>query len=240
VCSGGRPLAATNCLNFGNPEHPEVMWEFSEVVDGMAEACSFFDTPITGGNVSFYNETFGGDIYPTPVLGVVGLIEDLSLVTRSSFRRSGDSIVLVEPINRLTGRVNLEDERAVQNLVAGAIRDRLINSAHDISEGGLAVTLAECCYSNLERPALGAEINVPSHLEVRKDVFGEFSSGVLLSTNSVAELRRRAEQTGLKFNELGTVGGNRLILNYENLRIIDLGIDELESAWSEALPKLLS
>jgi phosphoribosylformylglycinamidine synthase II len=240
VCSGGRPLAATNCLNFGNPEHPEVMWEFSEVVDGMAEACSFFDTPITGGNVSFYNETFGGDIYPTPVLGMVGLIEDLSLVTRSSFQRSGDSIVLVEPIHRLTGKVNLEDERAVQNLVDGAIRDRLINSAHDVSEGGLAVTLAECCYSNLERPAIGAEINVPSHLEVRKDVFGEFSSGVLLSTNNAAELTRRAEQVGLKSNELGTVGGTRLILNYEDVRIIDIGIDELESAWSEALPKLLS
>ncbi|HSU87733.1 MAG TPA: phosphoribosylformylglycinamidine synthase subunit PurL, partial [Terriglobia bacterium] len=134
VCSGGRPLAATNCLNFGNPEHPEVMWQFSEVVDGMAEACDFFGTPITGGNVSFYNETFGGDIYPTPVLGMVGLIEELSLVTGSSFRESGDSIVLVEPVSRLVGKVNLEDERAVQNLVADAIRDGLIRSAHDVSE----------------------------------------------------------------------------------------------------------
>src|SRR4029077_18846336 len=123
VCSGGRPLAATNCLNVGNPEHPEVMWQFSEVVDGMSEACSFFGTPITGGNVSFYNETFGGDIYPTPVLGMVGLVEDVSLVTRSSFRKAGDSIALVGPINRLVGKVNLEDERAVQNLVGAAIRE---------------------------------------------------------------------------------------------------------------------
>src|SRR5215470_15960429 len=149
VCSGGRPLAATNCLNFGNPEHPDVMWQFSEVVDGMTEACDFFGTPITGGNVSFYNETFGGDIYPTPVLGMVGLIEDLSLVTRSSFRKAGDSIVMVEPVTRLVGKVNLDDERAVQNLVAAAIRDQLIHSAHDVSEGGLAVAVAECCYSNL-------------------------------------------------------------------------------------------
>src|SRR5437870_10038393 len=137
VCSGARPLAATNCLNFGNPEHPEVMWEFSEVVDGMSDACTFFGTPITGGNVSFHHETFGGDIYPTPVLGMVGLIEDLSLVTRSSFRESGDSIVLVEPVNRLVGKPDLEDERAVQNLVSSAIRDRLVESAHDVSEGGL-------------------------------------------------------------------------------------------------------
>ncbi len=240
VCSGGRPLAATNCLNFGNPEHPEVMWQFSEVVDGMAEACVFFGTPITGGNVSFYNETFGGDIYPTPVLGMVGLIEDLSLVTRSSFRESGDSIVLVEPLTRLVGKVNLEDECAVQNLVATAIRDGLIRSAHDVSEGGLAVAIAECCYSNLQRPAIGAEINVPSHLEIRRDLFGEFSSRVLLTTRDAAELRKRAEGTGLKFHNIGKVGGTRLILNYENLRVADISIDELETAWSEGLPKLLS
>src|SRR4051812_19466025 len=149
VCSGGLPVAATNCLNFGNPEHPEVMWQFSEVVDGMSEACSFFNTPITGGNVSFYNETFGGDIYPTPVLGMVGLIEDISLVTKSAFQDAGDSIVLVETVNLLVGKVNLDEERAVQNLVADAIRDRLVKSAHDVSDGGLAVTLAECCFSTL-------------------------------------------------------------------------------------------
>src|SRR5436190_15206669 len=240
VCSGGRPVAATNCLNFGNPEHPEVMWQFREVVDGMAEACSFFGTPITGGNVSFYNETFGGDIYPTPVLGMVGLIEDLSLVTRSSFRESGDSIVLVEPVNRLMGKVNLEDERAVQNLVATAIRDGLIRSAHDVSEGGLAVALAECCFSTLHRGPIGAEVRIPSRLEVMRDLFGEFSTHVLLSTRNVAELQRRAERMGLKFHDLGKVGGKRLILNYESVHVVDIDITELESAWSEGLPKLLS
>src|SRR5215831_18231591 len=176
VCSGGRPLAATNCLNFGNPEHPEVMWQFSEVVDGMREACDFFNTPITGGNVSFYNETFGGDIYPTPVLGMVGLVDDLSLVTRSWFQNAGDSIVLVEPVARVTGKVNLEEERALQSFISAVIHDRLVKSAHDLSEGGLAVALAECCYSNVHRSAIGAEVNVPSHLEIRKDLFGEVSS----------------------------------------------------------------
>jgi phosphoribosylformylglycinamidine synthase len=240
VCSGGRPLAATNCLNFGNPEHPEVMWQFSEVVDGMTEACAFFNTPITGGNVSFYNETFGGDIYPTPVLGMVGLIEDLSLVTRSSFQGAGDSIVLVEPVNRLVGKVQLEDERALQTLVSAAIRDGLVKSAHDVTEGGLAIALLECCYSNLHRKALGAEIQVPSHLEIRKDLFGEISSRVILTTSEPATLRRRAQDMGLNSYDLGKTGGNRLILNYEGVRVIDVAVDDLEAAWRQALPKLLS
>ena len=240
VCSGGRPMAATNCLNFGNPEHPEVMWQFSEVVDGMSEACSFFGTPITGGNVSFYNETFGGDIYPTPVLGMVGLIEDLSLVTTSSFRDPGDSIVLVEPVNRLVGRVNLEDERAVQILISTAIRDRLVKSAHDISEGGLAIAVAESCYSNLQRSAIGAEIVVPSHLEVRKDLFGEGSSRVVLTTVQPDELRKRAEQMGLNFYLLGAVGGKRLILKYEGVEAVNVSVEELEAAWRQGLPNLLS
>jgi len=240
VCSGGRPLAATNCLNFGNPEHPEVMWQFSEVVDGMTEACDFFGTPITGGNVSFYNETFGGDIYPTPVLGMVGLVEDIAFVTTSSFRDEGDSILLVEPVQRLVGKVNLEDERALQNFIASTIREGLVKSAHDASEGGLAVALAECCYSNLHRGPIGAEVEIPSHLEIRKDLFGEVSTRVLMSTTNPAAVRERAEAGGLNFRELGKVGGKRLIFHYESVRIVDIDIDELESAWRQALPKLLS
>ena len=240
VCSGGRPLAATNCLNFGNPEHPEVMWQFSEVVDGMTEACDFFGTPITGGNVSFYNETFGGDIYATPVLGMVGLVEDISFVTTSSFRDEGDSILLVEAVQRLVGKVNLEDERALQDFIASAIRDGLVKSAHDLSEGGLAVALAECCYSNLHRGPIGAEVEIPSNLEIRKDLFGEVSTRILMSTTNPAALRKRAEAGGLNFRELGKVGGKRLIFHYEGVRIVDISIDELESAWRQALPKLLS
>ncbi|HYR90767.1 MAG TPA: phosphoribosylformylglycinamidine synthase subunit PurL [Terriglobia bacterium] len=240
VCAGGRPIAATNCLNFGNPEHPEVMWQFSEVIDGLSEACTFFGTPVTGGNVSFYNETFGDDIYPTPVLGMVGLIEDISLVTRSAFQDSGDSIVLVETVNRLVGRIDLEDERAIQNFISTAIRDSLVKSAHDVSEGGFAVALAESCYSNFHRRAVGAEVRVPSHLELVKDLFGEFSTRVLLSTANAAELCSRADQMGLKSHDLGKVGGNRLILNYEGERVVDIAMDELETAWRQGLPKLLS
>ena len=240
VCSGARPLAATNCLNFGNPEHPEVMWQFSEVVDGMSEACSFFGTPITGGNVSFYNETFGGDIYPTPVLGMVGLIEDISLVTKSSFQDAGDSIVLVESVTRLVGKVNLEEEKAVQHFVAAAIRDRLVKSAHDVSEGGLAVALAECCFSTLHRGAVGAEVRIPSHLEVLRDLFGESSTRVVLSTKNAGELLKRAGQMGLNCYELGKIGGRRLTVMYEGERVVDLPIDELEAAWRQGLSKLLA
>jgi phosphoribosylformylglycinamidine synthase len=240
VCSGALPLAATNCLNFGNPEHPEVMWQFSEVVDGMAEACRLFGTPITGGNVSFYNETFGEDIYPTPVIGMVGLIEDTSLITSSSFQDPGDSIVLVAPVTRLVGKVNLDDERAMQNLVSQAIRDRLIKSAHDISEGGLAVALAECCFSNARRRGMGADVQIPSSMAICKDLFGEVSSRVLLTTNNVEEVQRKAELAGLQCLKLGKVGGARLMMRYENILAVDLALDEIETAWRQGLTKLLS
>lgn len=240
TCSGGRPLAATNCLNFGNPEHPTVMWQFSEVIDGISEACTFFGTPITGGNVSFYNETFGEDIYPTPVLGLVGLIEDISLVTTSSFDQPGDSIVLVETVNRSAGNLNLDDERTIQNFISTAIRDKLISSAHDVSEGGLAVALAECCYSNIRRRALGAEVRIPSSLGRVKDLFGESVTRIVLSTRNAPELIRRARSAGLNCSDLGVVGGRRLTLSYEGERVIDIGVDQLESIWRQALPALMA
>jgi phosphoribosylformylglycinamidine synthase len=168
------------------------------------------------------------------------LIEDISLVTRSAFQDAGDSIVLVETVNRQVGRIDLEEERAIQNFISAAIRDGLVKSAHDISEGGFAVALAECCYSNFHRGAVGAEVRVPSHLELVKDLFGEFTTRVLLSTTNAVELCKRAEQVSLTSYDLGKVGGKRLILNYETERAVDVAIDELESAWRQGLPKLLS
>jgi len=239
VCSGGRPLAATNCLNFGNPEHPEVMWQFSEVVDGMSEACNAFQTPITGGNVSFYNETFGEDIYPTPVIGMVGLIDDLSLVTASAFRDSGDAILLVETVERQVGKVNLDEEKALQRFLSAAIRNKWVKSAHDLSEGGLAVALSECCFSNKDRKAIGASIDVPSHLEVCRDLFGDYTSRIILTTTEPNEIKRAAELAGLNCFQLGTVGGSRLVMNYEGTRAIDFAVDELEADWRQGLPSLL-
>jgi phosphoribosylformylglycinamidine synthase II len=235
VCSGARPLAATNCLNFGNPEHPEVMWQFSEVIDGMTEACTIFSTPITGGNVSFYNETFGEDIYPTPVIGMVGIVDEIAWVTASAFRNTGDTILLVEPWIRLTGKVDLEDERAVQTFVFDAIRAGIVESAHDVGEGGLAVALAECCYSTIHRNTVGAEVQIPSKKEVCRDLFGEYSSRILLTSKNPTELIRRAESMKLQCFELGRVGGLRLIMTYEGERIIDIQVDELEQLWRQAL-----
>ena len=238
VCSGALPLAATNCLNFGNPEHSEVMWQFSEVVDGISEACRIFGTPITGGNVSFYNETFEEDIYPTPVIGMIGLLEDIGLVTTSAFQEAGDRIVLVEPGSRRE-RIDLEEERALQNLVSGLIRDGLVRSAHDLSDGGFGVAVAECCFSNIRRTGIGAEIVVPSHLEVCRDLFGEFPSRVILTTTDAEGLNRRVAECGLSAHDLGRVGGDRLILDYEGARAVDARVDELEQVWRDALGHLL-
>jgi phosphoribosylformylglycinamidine synthase subunit PurL len=240
VCSGGRPMAATNCLNFGNPEHPEVMWQFSEVVDGMSEACTAFGTPITGGNVSFYNETFDRDIYPTPVVGIVGMIENLAHVTSSDFKEEGDSILLMETPTRLIGRVNLDEERALQSFVSDAIHAGLLRSAHDVSDGGIAVAVAESCYSTLHRPAIGAAAKIPRYMDACKDLFGEYSSRILLTTKHASDLVRRAERSGLRCTEIGRVGGNRLILEHDGLKVVDVAIEELESVWRRALPKLLS
>jgi phosphoribosylformylglycinamidine synthase len=240
VCSGGRPLAATNCLNFGSPEHPEVMWQFSEVIDGMTEACTMFETPITGGNVSFYNETLGGDIYPTPVLGMVGLIENLAHVTTSYFKDACDSIILIETGQRDSNSIDLEDERMLQRMVLSAIQDGLVKSAHDVSDGGLAIAIAECCYASSDRPAIGATVKIPSHLEAGKDLFGEYPSRILLTSKNPAEIVKRARDAGLRGSEIGAVGGNRLILNYKDQPVVDLEIGELETAWRRAFSKLLS
>ena len=240
VCSGARPVAATNCLNFGNPEHPEVMWQFSEVVDGITEACQVFGTPITGGNVSFYNETFEEDIYPTPVIGIVGLVEDLKLVTSSSFQKPGDRIVLLERASR-SETINLDEERALQHLVADLIRERLISSAHDLSEGGFAIALAEGCFRTLHRNAIGAKVRVPSSMDVCRDMFGEFPSRVLVSTASGTDMDHvldRASGAGLAGIDVGKVGGARLVFEYEGARAIDLSIEDLEQCWRNGLAAL--
>ncbi len=174
VCSGGRPLAATNCLNFASPENPEVMWQFSQTIDGIRDACVAFGAPITGGNVSFYNETNGIGIYPTPVIGMVGMVENESLITPSAFQRPGDQLLLAGPAEvRLAGSeylelfegrvegipvpVDLDVEKKVQAFVAEAIRAGLISSAHDCSEGGLLVTSLESAL--LAEPFLGVELH---------------------------------------------------------------------------------
>ena len=176
ACAGGEPIGGTNCLNFGNPERPEIMWQFGRAVEGISAACRALDIPITGGNVSLYNETDGNAIYPTPVLGVVGLIEDADSVLGRRFRASGDTIVLLgESRNELGGSeyfkvlndtvrgvppdLDLQAERALQQLLVAGAREGLVRSAHDCAEGGLAITLAECAFGT---GRVGLEVDIPA------------------------------------------------------------------------------
>jgi len=200
VCSGGIPLAITNCLNFGNPYKPDVYWGFKNSIEGMGEACRFFDTPVTGGNVSFYNESPNNAVYPTPVIGMLGLIEDLKHITTSNFKNAGDLIYLLgEDYEEVGGseylkeihdlvvgdspKIDLSVEKELHNTLLEAIRKGLINSAHDISEGGIITSLAESCIGDQENP-VGAEVNIPIKSRLDFTLFSESQSRVIVSVSS--------------------------------------------------------
>ena len=196
VCAGGRPLAVTNCLNFASPERPEIMWQFAQTVDGIAAACEALGIPVTGGNVSFYNETLGRAILPTPVIGVVGLLENAERRTTQWFKEEGDVVVLLgEPGGQLGGSeylqtvhgrlagvpaaLDLDRERAVQTACLAAIEAGIVRSAHDSAEGGLAVALAECCVTGPQ--AIGAAVALPDGGRVDELLFGEAPSRILVT-----------------------------------------------------------
>jgi phosphoribosylformylglycinamidine synthase len=264
VCVGARPLAITNCLNFASPERPEVMWSFSEVIDGMAEACNTFDTPVISGNVSFYNETEGRGIWPTPVIGMVGLIEDVRRTIQHGFKAEGDIIALLgetrddlsiseyaatiegrttEEMIRI-GRVpvlDLQRERTVQAVCLQIAEEGLLRSAHDCSDGGLAVALAECCFSSLNRPAIGADVNLSGALSAAAHLFSESPSRIVVSFEEAA-LRRVQEiavQAQCPFTVLGRTGGSQLRTTLNGEAAVSLGISELESVWRRALSEKL-
>src|SRR5215203_3392797 len=207
VCVGARPIAITNCLNFASPERPEVMWSFSEVIDGMAEACSALETPVVSGNVSFYNETEGRGILPTPVIGMVGLIEDVRRTISPGFKKDGDLIALLgttrddlsmsEYAVSVAGvttseivtagqvpQLDLERELAVQKTCLEAAEAGLLLSAHDCSDGGLAVALAELCFSSLGREAIGANLDLTDTLAATTVLFSESPSRIIVSLDS--------------------------------------------------------
>ncbi|HEX8636021.1 MAG TPA: phosphoribosylformylglycinamidine synthase subunit PurL, partial [Pyrinomonadaceae bacterium] len=246
VCVGARPIAVTNCLNFPSPERPEVMWAFSETIDGMAEACRAFDTPVISGNVSFYNETEGRGILPTPVIGMVGLIEDVRRIIQPGFKTDGDIIALLgttrddlsiseyaATIRRRTtaemlqaGRlatIDLKLEQAVQSTCLQAAEENLLRSAHDCSDGGLSVALAESCFSTLNRPSIGAQLNLclsdlsgAAENAAATYLFGETPSRIVISFKEsegdrIAEI---AEQLNCPFVLLGRVGGEELRITF--------------------------
>ena len=253
VCAGAAPIGATNCLNFGNPEKPDVMWQFVEAVQGIAEACKALDVPITGGNVSLYNETDGRAIYPTPIIGVVGVVQDASRVITRAFRNAGDAIVLLgeteaelggsEFLKTIHGLVrgdapalDLVREAALQKLVAGAAADGLLRSAHDCSDGGLAITLAESCF---DADGVGATVDLDALPSAEPSLvcFSESASRIVVSIDASNEKRLldRAAAAGVPARRIGTVGGSRIQIRVAGAPAIDVAVAEAERIWSTTL-----
>jgi phosphoribosylformylglycinamidine synthase len=258
ACAGALPIGATNCLNFGNPEKPEIMWQFVEAVEGIAEACRTLDIPITGGNVSLYNETDGNAILPTPIIGVVGVIEDASTVLGRSFRGSGHDIVMLgEPDGNLGGseylktmngliagdapRIDLEAERALIAFLAKASAARLMRSAHDCSDGGVAVTLAECTFDS---GGIGCEVDLPragqpADWSTTGTLFGEAGGRVVASVEPGHKeaLLELARESGVPATVIGRTGGSRLQISVDRSRVIDCAVAEAEQLWSTAFER---
>jgi phosphoribosylformylglycinamidine synthase subunit PurL len=260
ACAGARPLAATNCLNFGNPERPGIMWQFAKAVEGIGAACRALDVPITGGNVSLYNETDGKAIYPTPTIGVVGLLTHADRIVGRRFQESGDAILLLgegrgelggsEYLKVMHGLVrgappllDLDAERALQTLLVTLADDRLVRSAHDCSDGGLAVTVAECAF---DTAGIGAEISIDA-VQVARDealniaaaLFGESASRVVISVvpEQVTSVLRLAAASGVPARVIGQTGGSRLRIAVAGNIVIDRPVDEVERAWSTAIDR---
>ena len=254
VCSGGIPLAITNCLNFGNPYKPEIYWQFAKAVEGMGEACRFFNTPVTGGNVSFYNESPEAAVYPTPTIGMVGLIENLKNVTTSYFKDVDDLIYLLgedkEELggseylklihNKVAGdspNLDLNTEKLLQESLLSLIEEGLIKSAHDISEGGIASCLAECCIIN-DNKMIGADVRLK--ISTRQDftLFSESQSRIIVSILPENKENFEAKLKGFNqpFTYLGVTGGERLIINDK----INLELTEIADLYYNSIPNIMN
>ena len=286
AASGARPIAATNCLNFGSPEKPEVMWQFSETIDGLAEACTVLGTPVTGGNVSFYNETLGKSIYPTPVIGVLGILEDASRVLKIAFRNEGDLILLLDgagPIDTATvgaryivpsadtsrrefssseysktiagivaGEppvIELTAEKRLQDCLVALAAESAVQSAHDISDGGLAVTLAESCFASVVAGlqtgsfSLGASVQFDDLSPAESVLFGERGARAVVSASpsKLARVLKIARQYHVAARELGKVireGSFRI--EYRGSAVIESSVETLRDAWANSLERTLT
>jgi len=256
VCAGARPLAITNCLNFGSPERPEIMWQFAEAVRGMGDACRALQTPVTGGNVSFYNETLGTAIFPTPIVGMVGLLEDIAHATTQWFKAEGDVVFLLgETREELGGSeylkvvhglevgrppaLDLARERAVQQVCLEAIQAGGVSSAHDCADGGLAVALAESC-ATTPKAWLGATLTLPGEMRPDALLFGESASRIVVSVqpNRAESVRAIARRHGVPCVELGVVGGDHLTLQGQGFSL-RLSVEAIHWAWSTGLSRAL-
>jgi phosphoribosylformylglycinamidine synthase len=257
ACTGARPMAITNNLNFGNPKRPEVYFQLREAVAGMKEACERLETPVTGGNVSLYNENPTGAVYPTPVIGMVGLVESLAHVTRSAFATAGDAIVLLgdntnelgasEYLQRIHGvvagappRCDLAGEKALIDALLEAIRAGTVRSAHDCADGGLAVALAECCMMERGAP-LGASVDLGAWaaLPLRALLFGEAQGRVLVSTPDPAAVLAAAARHGVPGATIGAVRAGGMLEVKVGSRTVGASVARLADAWHEAIPRIM-
>jgi phosphoribosylformylglycinamidine synthase len=253
ACAGAVPIGATNCLNFGNPERPEIMWQFVECVEGLSEACRALEIPITGGNVSLYNETDGRAIYPTPIIGVVGVLENADRVLARTFRRADDEIVLLgEGFAELGGseylnvvhrlvlgeppRLDLARERALIGFLTRAAARGLIQSAHDCSDGGVAVTLAECAF---DTGGIGLDVDLPATGDAIATLFGESSSRAIVSVSPAERpaLAELAAELGVPFRVIGRTGGSRLRMEVSGAPAVDCAVSEAEQTWTSAIER---
>jgi phosphoribosylformylglycinamidine synthase II len=254
VCSGGQPLAITNCLNFGNPYKPEVYWQFKEAIEGMGEACRFFNTPVTGGNVSFYNESPEAAVFPTPTIGMVGLIDDLKHITTSYFKTEGDLIYLIgEDFEELGGseylkviynkvagespKLDLQKEKRLHDAVLMLINNGLINSAHDVSEGGIVCALAECCIIN-EKSQIGGIVNIPVKTREDFSLFSESQSRIIVSvsSNNKAEFEKLLKTKDQIYYLLGETGSDCLTINNK----ISIKLFELSNIYFNTIPGFMN
>ncbi|CUS35640.1 Phosphoribosylformylglycinamidine synthase 2 [Candidatus Nitrospira nitrosa] len=263
VCSGAAPIGLTDCLNFGNPERPDIMWQFVMAIEGMKDACERFQIPIVSGNVSFYNETNGLSIYPTPMLGMVGLIEDAERTMTQWFKSEGDDIILLGPTREDLGGseylkvvqareqgsppyLNLDTEKGLQDCVLSLIRGGLLQSAHDCSDGGIAVALAESCISGSEGTR-GAVVTLPKG-RLRNDavLFGESQSRVVISVKPSQRqaVLDHAKSSGVPADVIGRVSGDRLVISvrHEGTEecLIDQPVSGLLDRWAYALERSLN
>lgn len=267
ACSGAKAVGVTDCLNFGNPEKPEAFWQFKRAVEGLAEACEFFNAPVVSGNVSFYNETPEMAIYPTPTIGMLGLIEDVNRICTSSFKDEGDIIVLLsgkkldddydrtsaceleslggsEYLNTIHGLavgkvpfVSLIAEKRLCDSLVEAVGKGLIKSAHDCSDGGLAVCLAESCIQG----KAGANVSMLSNCAPASALFGETQARavVTLTAKELGELREIVDKHSIECSILGKVGGKNLKISINEVDIINASVSEMEKTWRMAITDIM-
>ncbi|MGH9727657.1 MAG: phosphoribosylformylglycinamidine synthase subunit PurL [Candidatus Acidiferrales bacterium] len=267
ACTGARPVAATNCLNFGNPEKPEVMAQFSESIDGIAEACRALDVPITGGNVSFYNETLGRAIYPTPVLGVLGILEDADCAVGMGFQHEGDVIILLEGA---PSSATLDEElqrrefssseyaKTIHGVAAGAppaidlsveknlidclvalTAERAVASAHDVSDGGLAVTLVESCFAGPN--GFSVEVSLKSGHAIEFALFAETGARAIVTSSSASLARalQIAAQYRVEAHQIGKVTRGEFCIQLNGQPCVRATVDSLRQIWATALERML-